>query len=133
MKFVWKISRPPCQWCEFGQVFKWAISKNGLMPNGQKWADNDKILVRIILNLIFWPNRMAGCWDNWGFIGHRVTEWQSYKVTDTQGYSVYGWVKFFLYLILIKSPTRFPRRGIMVNYLQLEHSVLSLIGACRCY
>ena len=39
---------------------------------------------------------MAGCWDNWGFIGNRVTEWQSHRVTDTQGYSVYGWVKFFV-------------------------------------
>ena len=30
------------------------------------------------------------------FIGHRVTELQSHQVTDTQGYSVYGWVKFFV-------------------------------------
>ena len=27
---------------------------------------------------------------------HRVTESQSDRVTDTQGYSVYGWVKFFV-------------------------------------
>ena len=33
--------------------------------------------------------------DNWGFISLRVTESQSHRVTDTQGYSVYGWLKFF--------------------------------------
>ena len=29
-------------------------------------------------------------WDNWGFIGHRVTEWQTPKVTQNTG----GWVFF---------------------------------------
>ena len=28
--------------------------------------------------------------------GLLATEWQSHRVTDTQGYSVYRWVKFFL-------------------------------------
>ena len=43
--------------------------------------------------------------------GNKVTESQSHRVTDTQGYSVYGWVKF-LCLISINSPTGFARRGI---------------------
>ena len=43
VKFVWQISRPPWEWCEFGQVFK-----TGLLPNGPKWANSENILVRII-------------------------------------------------------------------------------------
>ena len=59
---------------------------------------------------------MEGCWDCWGFIGHRVTELQKYRVTDTQGYSVYEWVKFFV-PDFNKLPTRFARRGISFTYI----------------
>ena len=34
--------KAPCEWCEFGQVFIWAICKSGLLPNGPKWADSKK-------------------------------------------------------------------------------------------
>ena len=53
------------------------------------WSTTNTFKLWLLLFIII------GCWDNWGFIGHRVTEWQSHRVTDTQGYSVYGWVKFF--------------------------------------
>ena len=33
--------KAPCEWCEFGQVFKWAICENGLLPNGPKWVDSE--------------------------------------------------------------------------------------------
>ena len=33
--------KAPFEWCEFGQVFKWAICKNVLQPNGPKWADSE--------------------------------------------------------------------------------------------
>ena len=72
----------------------WAICKNRLLTNSPKWADSE-----------FWPNPMAGgrrqaagsrqkaagCWDNWGFIGHRVTELQTPKGTQYTG----GW-NFFV-------------------------------------
>ena len=44
---MWQISRPPCEWCELGQVFKWAIRKIGLLPNGPKWVDS-KIIAETI-------------------------------------------------------------------------------------
>ena len=44
---MWQISRPPCEWCESGQLI-WAICKKGLLPNGLKWADSENFLVRII-------------------------------------------------------------------------------------
>ena len=44
---------------------------------------------------------------------------QGHRVTDTQWYSVYGWVKF-LGLISINFPTRFARRGI--NKIVFLHS-----------
>ena len=40
--------KAPCEWCEFGQVFKWPICKNGLLPNGPKWVNSEKFLVKII-------------------------------------------------------------------------------------
>ena len=36
MIFVWEISRPPCEWCKFGQVFKlgdWKTAESGPMLN----------------------------------------------------------------------------------------------------
>ena len=57
-----------CEWCEFGQVLKLAICKN------------------------FGPI----AWQAAEIIGGLLaTESQSDRVTDTQGYSVYGWVKLF--------------------------------------
>ena len=44
-----------------------------------------------------------------------ATEWQSHRVTDTQGYSVYGWLNFFC-LISINSPTCFARRGKILRW-----------------
>ena len=82
--------------------------------------------------MIFWLNPMAGCWDSWGFIGHRITEWQSYRVTEWQSDRVTElqsdivteWQsdrhprvlsirvgEIFLCLISINSPTRFACRG----------------------
>ena len=47
----------------------------------------------------FRPNPIAGCWDDWGFIGHRITVHP--RVSE-----------IFLCLISINFPTRFARRGI---------------------
>ena len=46
--------------------------------------------------------------------GLLATESQSHRVTDTQGYPVYGWVKFCV-PGFAKLPTRFARRGIRDN------------------
>ena len=87
--------KAPCKW-EFGQVFNgqlghlyklgdWKTAESwpmfDLSPNwGHFFAQSDLKKFR--------PNPMAGCWDNWGFIGLRVT--------DTQGYSVMGGWNFFV-------------------------------------
>ena len=44
MVYVWVVnnSRLHWEWFEFGQVFKWAICKNELLPNDPKWADSEK-------------------------------------------------------------------------------------------
>ena len=63
---MWQISRPPCGWCEFEQVF------NGQLGHLYKLGD--------------W--KTAASWP--------MLKLQSYRVTDTQGYPVYGWVKFFV-------------------------------------
>ena len=48
-----------------------------------------------------------------------ATEWQSHRVTDTQGYSVKGLGEIFLGLISINSPTRFARRGMIVVHVRV--------------
>ena len=58
----------------------WAICKNWLLPNAPKWADSEKVLVRIIAMHAF-KNDTQVCYCD--------------RVTDTQGYSVYGRVIFF--------------------------------------
>ena len=78
--------KAPCEWREFGQVFKWAICKNGLLPNSPKRADSEKNFGQNYFKI----NLRRG-----HFHKKMATESQSHRVTDTQGYSVYGWVKFF--------------------------------------
>ena len=68
MKFVWQISRPPSEWCEFGQVFK---GKTGAC----QMAQNGPMLK------FFWPKLFR----------NRVTESQTPKGTQYIG----GW-KFFV-------------------------------------
>ena len=76
-----------------------------------KWVTVEPYILK------FQPNPMAGCWDNWGFNGLRVTESQSHRVTElqtpkgTQHTSEWS----FLCLISINSPTRFACRGIKLN------------------
>ena len=65
---MWQISRPACEWSESGEL----MSQKNIF-----FAQSD-------LKKKFRPNPMAGCWDNWGFIGHRVTESQSDRVTELQ-------------------------------------------------
>ena len=81
---MWQISRPPCEWCQFGQFF------NGQMGHLYKHKLGD-----------------------WKTV-HRVTELQSYRVTESQSDRrprvQVG--EIFLCLISINSPTRFARRGI---------------------
>ena len=71
--------------------------KNGLLPNGPKWADSEKNLVRFILNFIR-PQ------------SDRVTELQSYKHPRVLSIRV---GEICLCLISINSPTRLARRGMI--------------------
>ena len=48
---MWQISRPPCEWCEFGQVF------NGQLGHLYKLGD--------------WKTADV-VENNWGFVVHRV-------------------------------------------------------------
>ena len=74
VKFEWEISRAPCV-----KVFFWGFYEypfNRLLDDlGSSYA------YVFCIDLVF--------------IGHRVTELKSDRLTDTQGYSVCGWVKFF--------------------------------------
>ena len=58
---MWQISRPPCERFELGQIFKWDICKNGLLPNGPKWVDSEKFISKLGLQTLgrFW--QMGGC------------------------------------------------------------------------
>ena len=96
--------KAPCEWCNFGQVFNdqlghlfklgdWKTAESCPMlkffgQNHLKSHFSEKfILFCPIRPKNFWPNPMAGCWDNWEFIGHRVTELQTPKGTQYMG----GW------------------------------------------
>ena len=40
LNFMWQISRPPCKWCEFGQVFSGQLGhlyKLGDWKTAEKW------------------------------------------------------------------------------------------------
>ena len=61
-------------------------------------------------------------------------EWQSYRVTDTQGYSIYGWVKFFCVWFQKNSPSRFARRGISLLWNKQKNNLtgLNFLNWSRC-
>ena len=73
-----------------------------------KWMSKPKLMSKLSSKqrsgLIHLIRKSLKGWEH-------ATESQSDRVTDTQGYSVYEWVKLFLCLILINSHTRFARRG----------------------
>ena len=73
-----------------GVVFMtiWAICKNGLLPNGPKWADSE-------------------------IIGYRVTELQSHRHPRVFSIPV---GEIFLCLTSINFPTRFARKGINLPF-----------------
>ena len=77
----------------------------------------------VFVPLEFWPNPMAGCWDNWGFIRHRVTEWQSDRHPSVLSIRV---GEIFLCLTSINSPTRFACRGITLLILMYKSPKLEL-------
>ena len=77
----------------------------------------------------FRPNPMAGCWDNWGFICHRVTELQSYRHPRVLSIRV---GEIFLWEIVINSPTRFACRGIRLRWMQTRVHQKTYISKLKC-
>ena len=101
---MWQISRPPCKWCEFGQVFNGQLGhlyRLGDWKTAESWP----------MLIFFGQNQLKFYLNGGHHFGHRVTESQSYRLTDTQGYPVHGLVNFFV-PDSINSPTRFAHRGI---------------------
>ena len=99
---MWQISRPPCEWHEFGQVF------NGQLGHLYKLGDWK--------TAESWP-MLKFCWSElFKMLCHRVTESQTPKGTQVG--------EIFWCLISINSPTRFARRGIkMSNSIQFKHCI----------
>jgi hypothetical protein len=66
----------------------------------------------------FRPKRIKGGRDIRPFIAHRVTEWQSHRVTPLLLPIRVG--EIFVCPFLINSPTRFARRGIKTHWSKLK-------------
>ena len=86
---MWQISRPSCEWCEFGQVFK-----NLLLPNCPKWADSESLLARVkdFSGVLYTLQK-----------SNRVTEFQSDRHPRVPSIQV---GEILICLISINSPTR---------------------------
>ena len=113
-------------WVIFYEKF-WFISKLGLQTLGHFWKMGGcqiakRRLIWKIKNILNLKFKFIG--------GLFATESQSHRVTDTQGYSVYGWVKFFVpdfnklpYSLRSQgdnSPPRFCESKIILSVLQIN-------------
>ena len=70
---MWQISRPPCKWCEFGQVFNGQLEHLGDWKTAESWP----------MLKFFWSELLKILFNG----GHYYEKF-GHRVTDTQGYSV---------------------------------------------